>query len=391
MIRIKNINALFLALAPILAVYTLSNGILLYFFIIVLLVLLNFFGGNLFYAIKVKRYEVQWYFSVLIIGLLGFLLNKNEFYFNALLYFNNFIALTLFFFALIICTANFNVEVLRKTLLFLGVAAAIICVFQRIQLLLTGSFYKDFFLPGLEVKRDLETFTKTRVSAFFTEPAHLSIYLLPIFYIALIEKKRLISIILGLGILFSGSTTGLLLVSLLIILYLVKNSKTKIYILVSILCVFSIYLGILSLFPDVMNDNIEKLNSIDFDGVRLFGPLKYLNLYDGSQLCFGIGLNQLSDFLHSNGLYVENEWGVEKNANYANAIIYMLLCYGVFGLYFFARYFLRTISSNKSDSGFVVYALGIFLSDQILFNMNLLYVLMFLVVSNQIIKKSESV
>lgn len=385
MIKIQNLNALYLALAPILSVYKFSNGILLYFVLILLLAILNLFTGNLIYAVRQRSNEVQWYVSIFVIGFIGLVFNSETSYFNKSLFVNNFISVTLFFCALIFCTAKYNVTLLKKTLIFCGMAAAVICIGQRIQLLITGSFYKDFFIPGLEVKRDLETFSTNRVSAFFTEPAHLSIYLLPIFYMTLQEGKMLTAVIIALGILFSGSTTGLLLVALLSICYIAKNTKRKIYILYIIASVSLLYLGIMYMFPDVVVDNLEKLNSVDSGGVRLLGPLQYLGLYDSGQWCFGIGLNQLSDFLSSKGISVVNEWGIEKNANYANAVIYMLLCYGLFGLCFFIRYLIFTMKTKHSDIGFIIYALGILLSDQVLFNMNLLYVLTFMIISQTLI------
>lgn len=385
MIKIKNINALFIALAPILSVYMFSNGVLLYLVLILLLAFLNILTGDFSYAIKNRKNEVQLYISIFVIGFIGLIINSGVSYFNVSLFVNNFISLTLFFVALILCTARYNAVLLKKTLFFLGMLAAVICVGQRIQLILTGSFYKEFFLPGLEVKRDLDTFSTNRVSAFFTEPAHLSIYLIPIYYMALCCGKKMISIILAFGVLFSGSTTGLLLIAVLTIVHILKVTKKKIHIFFSIIGIALMYAGIMYLFPDVMVDNFEKLNSVDSGGVRLLGPLRYLVLFNGGQWCFGIGLNQLSDFLFSNGITVENEWGMEKNANYANAIIYMLICYGLTGLFFFIRYLIRTVKTMHSDIGFIIYAFGILLSDQVLFNMNLLYVLSFMIISQTLI------
>lgn len=389
--KIQTINAIYLALAPILAVYMFSNGIQLYFVLVLLLFILNLLLGNIKKAIMVRKNEFQWYLSIVIIGLFGFIYNINSIFFSTSLFINNFIALTFFFVALIICTSNYNARILKKTLLIFGITASVVCILQRAQLLLTGSFYKDVFLPGLEVRRDLDTFSTDRVSAFFTEPAHLSIYLIPIYYIALYDKNYLNSCLICLGILFSGSTTGLLLVLLLSAFYIIRNTHKKIYILYFLIGISIIYFGIMFLFPDVLINNIEKMNAVDTDSVRLLGPLFYLDLFDGFQLCFGIGLNQLSDFLQSNGIYVENEWGVAKNANYANAVIYSILSYGFLGLYFFVRYFIKAIKVNKSDFGFVIYAIGILFSDQILFNMNLLYILTFLITSQIVLSNNENI
>jgi len=381
----KILNTLFLALAPIFFIYLLSNEFPLVFVLIPLLALLNLLTINLFQVFRQRRNEIQWYISIFIIGLVGMLFNYNQTYFSLSSFFNNFIGLSLFFMALILFTANVNIKLFKKTLLFVGILAAIICLFQRVQLLLTGTFYKEFFLPGLIVKRDLDTFTTTRVSAFFTEPAHLSIYLLPIYYIALREKKVIISIILGLGILFSGSSTGIIILSVLTVYFIVKIVKKNIYIIPILIGIIGLYIGIMVLFPDVLLSNLEKLNSTDSGSIRLLGPLQYLTQFDIFQYFFGVGLNQLADFLSSKGIHLITNWGKEVNANYANAAIYMILSYGLTGFIFFIRYLYETVKIQKSDWGFILFSLGILLSDQVLFNMNLLYLLAFLILSKQIL------
>ena len=266
-----------------------------------------------------------------------------------------------------------------------GIAAAAVCVLQRAQLLLTGSYYKEVFLPGLEVRRDLDTFTTDRVSAFFTEPAHLALYLLPIYYLSLKDNRKVVSVLLGAGVLFSGSTTGLLILILLSASYILKNNKKKIYIIYATVIFVALYAVLMYIFPDVMMDNMAKLASTETDDGRLLGPLKNLDLFDSWQIMFGVGLNQLTDFLASHGRYAINEWGIEVNANYANSIIYMLLCYGCMGLFFFIIYFFRLFRANNTDLGLIIFVLGILFSDQVLFNMHLLYILTFAIMSKNLV------
>lgn len=111
---------------------------------------------------------------------------------------------------------------------------------------------------------------------------------------------------------------------------------------------------------------------------------------DIGQMIFGIGLNQLTEFLKCNGVFLISQWGEEINANYANAVIYSFLSYGFLGFLSCLQYFNRTIRYNKSDLGFIVFALGILLSDQVLFNRNLLYLIVFLIYSKKILNNNES-
>ena len=119
-------------------------------------------------------------------------LRPKDFY-STELYVNNLFAIVSFFIALVFCTSNVNINLFKKTVCFVGVIAACICIFQRLQFIATGSYLNNFFIAGLEVKRDLDMFSYGRPSAFFTEPAHLAIYLLPVLLSYFGRKKRLLS------------------------------------------------------------------------------------------------------------------------------------------------------------------------------------------------------
>ena len=144
-------------------------------------------------------------------------------------------------------------------------------------------FFSNIFIPWLEVNRDIETLTENRVSAFFTEPAHLSIFLLPVFYLALNNKKFLLAVLYAAGILFSGSTTGLILLALLLLVFLgkMKIKKTTRFIIVVLLIIT--FFIIFTYFPDVFFDNFDKLSSTDSDSKRLLGPLSYIQLFKNFQ------------------------------------------------------------------------------------------------------------
>ena len=148
---------------------------------------------------------------------------------------------------------------------------------------------------------------------------------------------------------------------------------------------------VISFFPDVLLDNINKISGTDFkNGSRLLGPLNHFGLFDFLQLLFGVGFNQLHLFLKVHGITLENDWGIEINANFANAFFYMALSYGLIGLLFFIKYMKRTIEYHLCDLGLVVYSMGILLSDQVLFNRNLLYILSLLLFSKYIIINNKS-
>ncbi|OYP73992.1 hypothetical protein CIK94_07595, partial [Prevotella sp. P4-51] len=370
--------------------YELSNGISLNWIIVFLMLIANFIANTYTYSFQLRRNELKWFVTITIIGFISAVYNSiSTSFYDITLFVNNYIAIMVFFFAYIIFTANCNFKVLVYGLYVVGIAAASICLYQRFMLIFTGTYIQDFFIPGLVVNRDLDTFDFSRASAFFTEPAHLSIYLLPIFYISLKRYNFTLSVLFALGILFSGSTTGLILTAILLIAFMVTRGVAK-WKLILLAILFAIgYYFVNQFFSEVLLSNIEKLNNTDMQENRFLGPLAYLGFFDLFQWITGIGLNQLGELLNYHGVHLYTDWGKEVNAAYANAVIYMLISYGLWGLLYFIRYLFRTIKTYKSDIGFIIIALGVLLSDQVLFNRNLLYVLMFLIFSNNIINLNK--
>lgn len=387
--KVSSINAIYLATIPIIGIYLLPGGVPLNWVLTGLLLIVNFLSGNFANAFSKRSCEFKWFLAILFIGFLGFIFNMGN-YFSTSLYFNNHATILIFFFSLIVFTAECNIKLFVNTLVVVGVAAATVAIFQRIQLLLTGSFYMDFFIPGLETIRDVESLVMNRVSSFFTEPAHLAIYLLPISAILLKQGKFILFAVTSLGILFSGSTTGFLLLSAIIFIYLISAKVKKIYLFLFVILVGLSALLIVTYFPDVLLENVDKLQGTDSDSARLLGPMQYLQMFDSIQWIVGIGLNQLGELLRSHGIYLVTEWGAEINANFANSIIYMLISYGLIGFIYTIRFFVKSIKKYRCDLCFLVIILGVLASDQVWFNQNLLYILCFMIFSEDIISFPES-
>lgn len=384
--KLCNLNALLLALAPVLSVYSLA-GLTMSFFVIWVVAGLNILAARR--SLFNRRLELSFFLCILVLGFLSFLLNSGQGFYSTELYVNNLFAIVSFFIALVFCTSNVNINLFKKTVCFVGVIAACICIFQRLQFIATGSYLNNFFIAGLEVKRDLDMFSYGRPSAFFTEPAHLAIYLLPVLYLTLVEKKRLLSFVIGIGILVCGSTTGFLLLFVAFLFSLIREGKSIKSIIFGGMLITALYGAVTYLSPDILLSNMEKLQSTESDGSRLLGPLNYFKYYDFSQYLFGIGINQMAAFLRSHGFVLVNAFNEEMDMNYANALIYMVLCYGLIGGVVFVNYLTKTFKQYncKVNAGYFVILLGILFSDQVLFNMNFLYPLSFVI----LLSKNETI
>lgn len=387
--KINNINALLLATAPVFAVYSLA-GLTMTFFLIWFCIILNIFNQTKS-SNQFRHPEQILFLGVLVLGFLSYLTNNGEVFYSSRLFINNLFPIVSFFGVLLLCTKSVNVDLFVKVIIWISLAASLICLFQRVQIVATGSYSNNFFIPGLEVKRDLENFS-TRPSAFFTEPAHLAIYLLPVFYFLLRAKKQAYSIIIGLGILSSGSTTGFLLMFVLYIINSIKNRINKNKMFVSLLSMALLFSIVMYVSPDILLSNYEKLATSESSSSRLLGPLQYFGYFNFIQYIFGIGLNQLSSFLQSHGFVLLSAFNEEMDMNYANALIYMVLSYGIIGGFMLLRYLVTLFKTYncKQNAGFYVILLGIMLSDQVLFNMNLLYPLVCVMLLTNYDKNSEN-
>jgi hypothetical protein len=112
-------------------------------------------------------------------------------------------------------------------------------------------------------------------------------------------------------------------------------------------------------------------NRVEIGGfARIFGPIKYFKYFNFGELLFGIGLNRLVDFSFSHGFFAYN---------YANAFIYSIISFGIFGaiIWIIFNIYLFIFLSRKYRILYIILFLVSF-SDQILFNRNLLYLLIWI-------------
>lgn len=370
---------------PALAIYYFLPGISLAFFLLWLLILPLLLINKR--DVNIDLDELRFLFSVVSISIVSGLIHlalRVE-WFDFTLFYHNLFAMLLCLVPLCFITNLINVDVFVKSVIVMGLIASVVLIWQWISLFYTGDFQNDLFLPWLEINRDMETFTKFRPSSFFTEPAHFAIYILPAFQMALSYKKRFLAYLFAISILFSGSSTGFILMFVLLLYHLYRVGMKKWYIalfgiIILLICGYIVY----ALFPEAFFSNLDKLDSVKYGNSdsRLLGPLRYMPLLHPYEHFFGITLNQLSNFLTMCGSF-----GSSKN--YANAAIYMYISYGVTGLIALFVYVVKKFRSVKESYGFLLIFIGIVCSDQILFNGHYFYLLTFVLLTDKIYKRNQ--
>lgn len=364
---IYSINAVLIALYPVLDIYY-WGGLPIGIGSILLLLsgLLSIFITKP--SISNKE-VVVWMSIMIIVSFLTYLMQSNESWFSSSFHWHNLIVIAYILFIIISSGSRINIQQFLKFGVIIGIIASLICIYQRFRLITTGSF-ESFYLPGLSMGEDMETkvTTLTRPAAFFTEPAHLSLYVIPMFYYALLSNRPIAAIILAIGALASGSTTGFLLLGLLLLVFLFRKGSKK---RKAIYTIFFIVAGLIIIryAPSILQENVEKFNETDTsENIRLLGGALIWRFFSMTDVIFGIGLNQLENFAMSYSLLLKN---------YSGALIYTFTCYGLLGLGATIWFIISLFKKSYANIGSILIFLGVFCTDQILFNRNLVFLLIF--------------
>ena len=212
-----------------------------------------------------------------------------------------------------------------------------------------------------------------RPTSIFYEPAHYCIYIAPIYAMSLIKKEYFITIIFFIGVVLSTSMTGILLV--LIIPMIIGLKKSKSFLFVIIFVIFAMIL--VSLLPSSYDQYFNKLSFVNLmENNRILGTLIFFQYFSMTDWFFGVGINRMAEFLSNVGeLYA---------TNYANALIFSLFSFGIVGSLFLLNLCVnmyRIISANYKVMWYIL--LFVLVSDQVLFNRNLLYLLIWIFAVSQ--------
>ena len=274
------------------------------------------------------------------------------------------------------CPGFLDKEKLYKACRFVGLVATAFLFYQAfayniLDMIIMGN------IPFLTyIESGFQSIEYGRPTSFFYEPAHYCIYVAPIYAMAIIKKEYWLAIILFAGVVFSTSTTGIIL--LLVIPIIVNIKKAKSLLFVSIFTLIGLILFIY--LPELFNQYINKLSLSNLmENIRILGTLSLFQYFSMPEWIFGVGINRLAEFLYMSG----ESYG----RNYANSIIFLVFSFGIFGSLFWINLcviMFRKISSSYRIMWYIL--MFVMVSDQILFNRNLLYLLIWVYVVS---KESE--
>ena len=368
-----------MAISPALAMYLFLPGAELAKFIALVFAIYSLFKyGSKGYS----RETFKLFLAVIVITVISYFYHTmiHASWFNSSHVVSNILSSAFTFAPIVLLSSYINPKLFIKAGIYLGIIASLFVIWQRFMGILTGSFPTDFFLPWFEINRDIETFSKDRPSAFFTEPAHFCIFLLPVVYTTLLYKNFLLSAFFSFAILCSGSTTGFLMIVILLVIHIIENKSSHKWRNILLLLFGSgvLYYLLMVFFPQIILENLDKVEGVQEGNsdMRLLGPLDYFWIFDEFEQFFGITLNQLEDFGKARlNLY--------EMKNFSNGALFMLLSYGFIGFFFLLLFIIRLWKRCPSTKGYLAVFMGILCSDQILFNCHFMYLVLVVLCSEQ--------
>ena len=120
----------------------------------------------------------------------------------------------------------------------------------------------------------------------------------------------------------------------------------------------------------------NKLTGESFqNNIRVFGQLENMKHMSCTQWITGIGLNNWRDYLAALGI---------QSSNYSNSLFFSIISFGIVGTIVLIVGVLKAsnicfpIKDNRISFMFLLLLLIVIFSDQVLFNRNLLYLLIWL-------------
>ena len=230
------------------------------------------------------------------------------------------------------------------------------------------------FIPGLTLDTPIRDVWDVsiyygRPTSFFREPAHYAIYIMPIYTLCLFRKKYLLSLIFLAGLIVSTSSTGLFGVLVVTGIYIYKEKRIPIIIkwVLAIIGVVLVIQFIPTLNKSSVLDKLKFVNIAEND--RVLGTLPYFKYFGLKEVFSGVGLNQLKSYMKI--------YSAQDIQNYANSLFFTFFSFGLLGGAIWTCYIVRLHRLSRFKGVFIILII-VYMSDQILFNRNLFFLLLLL-------------
>lgn len=321
--KISKIISFFAAIAPVISLYlapSTNTPLIIAFLYLTIMLTIDKRKSGL-----VSKKFLWYLIVVLFIELVSYFLHRGSNWYSSSAVKNNILFTTI---PIFLCIWRYmdrlDIKYFIKIVTFFATFASIIIVYQRISYIITGGYFANWYIPGMELVRDDLGLATDRPSAFFSEPSHFSEYLLPITLYYFLKKRWPLAILYTFSILCSGSTNGL--VGLMVVLFMTfvwnKNKSFKTYLILGAMVIIMLVINVV--FSDIMSGQVSKLTEVDVEtNTRLLGNIAIFDVFDNQEWLFGIGMGNKDEVFWIAGLTADL---------YLNTYLGELVHHGIIGL-----------------------------------------------------------
>lgn len=263
-------------------------------------------------------------------------------------YYNQNIQFFIIILTLVIILPYLNLKKLVSSINLVGLICACGMVYQSVEILMgrTVSTIPLPFLPSPDETSRIFTIIENRPVSFFTEPQTYVSYMIVPLFLALSKKNLILALIISVTILLSGSTTGIAMIAIMFVAYILTSKVGKFYriLLVAVL----IGLGYFLLSSELTTAGADKMNDTNLsENVRVINGFLVAKALSISDFIFGITFANATDFCYANG--INGRVILDGNGNvFISGFWIALIRYGIIGLLLYLNLYLRVIKSDKT-------------------------------------------
>ncbi len=284
------------------------------------------------------------------------------------------LALKAVIFAYYIKKSTAEADVFFKYISAVAIAASIFIIVQYILYtrgIIVIGYFRNLVRESLRASYVTIPIMYGRPNSIFLEPAHYSTYVLPVFALSLFRKKFIPALVMIAGIIVSTSTTGIAAAIIIAVVYTVRHNNIPTILKWTIFIAGVTVLAMnISAFTDVSVFEKLRFSSMK-DNIRVFGAFQYFKHYGPIDVLFGAGHNRLAEFVRA--------ISSTKVDNGANALIFSFLGFGIVGGFLWNGYLASLFKLSRNKMLFLIFVM-IYVTDQIIFNRNLFYLLLLIFV-----------
>lgn len=195
-----------------------------------------------------------------------------------------------------------------------------------------------------------------RFSSFFLEPAHQSVYCLPLFAYLINKQNKclndyLFMIIILFILLFSRSGVGFIGLILIVFSFLKANlsSRTFVYLVFSTL--FFVILFYFFIYDVIVSRSVEILNPVETDSayIRILRGFLIFNDFNYGDMLFGLGIPENLKVLSST-----LPWFLNDEDLYLSGLHYILIYSGLIGGLLFIGHVLKIFKQSHFQALFIL-------------------------------------